>query len=116
MESYNDHHAYIDSIKSVKLILEFDESVVTFSSRWLLDQLIVYLNCYMLYKCVHMKFGTILYRKGIDPLVSLSWALSAITYPKANNHDTKAATNTPEDKIVLHVVVVGQFVKMANTQ
>ena len=101
-ESYNDHHAYIDSIKSVKLILEFDESVVTFSSRWLLDQLIVYLNCYMLYKRVHMKFGIMLYRKGIDPLVSLSWALSAITYPKANNHDTKAATNTPEDKIVLH--------------
>jgi len=49
-----------------------------------------------------MKFGTILYRKGIDPLVSLSWALSAITYFKANNHDTKAATNTPEDKIILH--------------
>lgn len=29
----------------------------------------------MLYKCVHRKFGTILYQKGIDPLFSLSWAL-----------------------------------------
>ena len=35
-------------------------------------------------------------------MVSLSWALSAITYPEANNHDKKAATNIPEDKIVLH--------------
>ena len=33
----------------------------------------------MLYKnlkCVHMKFGTIFYRKGGDLLVSLLWALS----------------------------------------
>ena len=53
------------------------ESSLLFSGKWLLHQLIPYLNPYMLYKCVHMKFGTILYRKGIDVLVSLSWALSA---------------------------------------
>ena len=29
----------------------------------------------MSYKCIHKKFGTILYRKGGDPLISLSWAL-----------------------------------------
>ena len=32
---------------------------------------------HILCKCIHMKYGTILYRKGIDTLVSLSWALGA---------------------------------------
>ena len=31
----------------------------------------------MHYKCVHMKFGTVLYRKGGDLLCSISWALAA---------------------------------------
>ena len=43
-------------------------------SRWLLHQLIVYLDSHMLYRCVHKKFETILFRKGIDVLISLSWA------------------------------------------
>ena len=30
---------------------------------------------HMKYKCIHKKFGTILYHKGSDLLVSLSWAL-----------------------------------------
>ena len=58
------------------------ESCLSFSGKWLLHQLILYLNSYMLYKCMHMKFGTILYRKGIDVLVSLSWALSAQSTPE----------------------------------
>ena len=60
-----------------KPTIETGESIVTFSARWLLQHLITYLNPYMLYKCVHMKFGTILYRKGINVLESLSWALGA---------------------------------------
>ena len=38
---------------------------------------VAYLNPYILCKCIHMKYGTILYRKGIDTLVSLSWAMGA---------------------------------------
>ena len=56
--------------------LEVGESTVKFSSRWLLNQLISHLNQHMSYKCIHKKFGTLLYRKGGDVLVSLSWALS----------------------------------------
>jgi len=48
-----------------------------FTSRWLLNQLVAYLNSYMLYKCIHMKFGTMLFRRGIDILISLSRALSS---------------------------------------
>jgi len=47
-----------------------------YSSRWLLNQLILYLNQHMHYKCMHKKFGTILYRKGGDILTSLSLALA----------------------------------------
>ena len=49
---------HFDSIKSLDLTLEVGNSTVKFSSRWVLSQLIIYLNPYMQYKCVHMKFGT----------------------------------------------------------
>ena len=50
-----------------------------------------------------MKFGTVLHRKGIDTLVSLSWAVSAISlYEASKVYDTKTVKNTPEDKTVLH--------------
>ena len=62
-------------IASVDLRLEMGDSTVQFSSRWLLHQLIIYLHPYLQYKCIHMKFGTVLFRKGGDLLVSLSWAL-----------------------------------------
>ena len=40
----------------------------------------------MSYKCIHRKFGTVLFRKGGDLLTSLSWALGRMhsndtTYP-----------------------------------
>ena len=73
LQAYQLHRT--GSIKSAELNLEVGESTVKFSSRWLLNQLIIYLNPYMSYKCVHRKFGTILYRKGGDILTSLSWAL-----------------------------------------
>lgn len=60
------------------------EGTVKFSSRWLLNQLFVYLSPYMSYKCVHMKFGTILYRKGVDLLTSLSWALGTALHLQAH--------------------------------
>ena len=62
---------------SSQLYLEVGDSEVQFSSRWLLHQLIVYLHSYMRYKCIHKKFGIILYRNGGDLLQSLSWALGS---------------------------------------
>ena len=44
---------YTGSVNSVELTLEVGESNVQFSSRWLLHQLIVYLDSHMLYRCVH---------------------------------------------------------------
>ena len=64
-----------DGIKSI--ILEVGDSNVQYSSWWLLHQLIAHLDGYMMHRCVHMKFGTVLYRKGGDVLVALSWALNA---------------------------------------
>ena len=66
-----------DGLKSVDLNLEVGDSTVKFSSRWVLNQLIIHLNSYMQYKCIHMKYGTLLYRKEGNLLTSLSWALGA---------------------------------------
>ena len=63
-------------IKSAQIVVEVGDGSVNFSSRWLLHQLIIYLDTFMAHKCMHMKFGTILYRKGADMLATLSWALS----------------------------------------
>ena len=62
LQAYSD-----DQIGSTptKLTLEVGESCVRFTSQWLLNQLILHLNQYILYKCMHKKFGTILYRRGV---------------------------------------------------
>ena len=65
--------SYSGDIKSAEVVLEVGDGSVHF---WLLHQLIIYLDMYMMHKCMHMKFGTILYRKGADILATLSWALS----------------------------------------
>ena len=96
LQSYEIQHT--GSIKSARVTLETGEGSVTFSSRWLLHQLIIYLNSYMLYKCVHMKFGTIPYRKGVDILVSLSWALSAIPFSEGETY--APTTKQPLEKRV----------------
>ena len=49
----------------IQLTLEVGENNVRFTSQWLLNQLILYLNQYMLYKCMHKKFGTVLYHRGV---------------------------------------------------
>ena len=74
-----------------------------FSGKWLLHQLIEYLNSYMLYKCVHMKFGTILYRKGADVLVSLSWVFQSLSQDSTGEEQTYAhATQLSDKGTVLH--------------
>ena len=42
-----------------ELHVESGEGMVSFSSRWLLQQIIMYLGPHLCYKCVHRKFGTI---------------------------------------------------------
>ena len=61
-------HCGLDSDEQ---ILEGRENTIKFSSRWLLKQLIMHLCKHMEHKCVHKRFGTVLYRKGGDMLVSL---------------------------------------------
>ena len=53
------------------------------------------LNSYMSYKCVH-----ILYRTGIDILVSLSWALSAIPFSSntCESHTPAAIKHSSEKR------------------
>ena len=51
------------------------EGMVRFTSRWLLHQIILHLQNYIKYKCIHRKFGTLIFRSGGDILTSLSWAL-----------------------------------------
>ena len=63
------------NIRSINL--QVGDGSVQFSPRWLLYQLIAHLDSYMMHKCAHNKFGTVLYRKEGNVLVALSWALSA---------------------------------------
>lgn len=74
LKMYGVHHA--DSIQSLNLEIDTGKSRVKFSSRWLLNQLILHLNPFMSFKCVHMRVGTILYRQGGNIMASLSLALS----------------------------------------
>ncbi len=67
-----------------EVYLDVGEGTIKYSSRWLLNQLIVYLQDLMSYKCVHKRFGTILFRKGGDLLTSLSWALGRVSVKDAN--------------------------------
>ena len=60
LKAYGVH--YTEDIKSVQLILEVEESSVQFSLQWLLHQLI--------FMCAHIKFGTVLFQKGGDMLVT----------------------------------------------
>ena len=57
LQAYDVQYA---DIKSVKVKLELGESTVQFSSRWLLHQLILHLDVYLMQKCVHIKYGTVL--------------------------------------------------------
>ena len=79
LEAYGVH--CIEDIKSFQLTLEVEESSVQFSSWWLLHQLIFYLDTFVMHKRVHIKFGTVLFWKGGDKLVALSWAFGSSQSP-----------------------------------
>ena len=59
--------------------LENKEGTIKFTARWLLKQLKVHLkvhlHSHMNSKCIHKKFGTLLYRKG-GALLTSWWALA----------------------------------------
>ena len=57
--------------------IEVGDGFVMYSSRWLLHQLIAELSFHLKYKCVHQRFGIILYRHEGNLLTSLSWALGS---------------------------------------
>ena len=114
-------------IKSVQVSLELKDSSVQFSSRWLLHQLIVHLDAYMMHKCVHMKYGTVLYRKGADILATLSWALSTSNLAgqwskpeKQKQHDNypNAETTLKEASIIMNNLIhdeIKRSVEMTST-
>ena len=56
-------------------LLELGDSTIKFSARWLLNQLITYLQPYMSYKCVFKRIGTLLYPCDGDLIKCLSLAL-----------------------------------------
>ena len=58
--------------ESNDIYIDIGEGTIKFTSNWLLNHLVIHLHQHMSYKCIHKKFG--LYRKGGDPLISLSWA------------------------------------------
>ena len=58
-----------------KINLEMKHGIIKFSSKWLMQQLIIYLQPYMSYKCVVRKLGTLLYPSNADLLKCLTYAL-----------------------------------------
>ena len=88
------------------MCIELGESNVQFSSRWLLHQLIVYLNSHMLYKCIHKKFGTVLFHQRVDVLISLSWALgmldTAENYGKSVTKQHSSTSTLNEQQLLTH--------------
>ena len=52
---------------SSDLHLDVEEGTIKFTSQWLLSQLLIHLHKYINYKCIHKRFGTILFRKGGCP-------------------------------------------------
>jgi len=105
----------VRSIKSACVTIETVDSCVLFSSKWLLNQLIIPIR--MLYKCVHIKFGTVLYHRGADLLVSLSWALGANSLSEDTSVQHHTSTTKQIDKSsVLHnaAYVVNDLISVGN--
>ena len=103
-----------EDVRSV--YIEERERKIQFSSRWLLDHLIVHLHPYMMHKCVHMRFGTVLYRRGADLLIALSWALSSSQQvpsfePSKQQHHT-LQNNHPNTETILKEasIIINNFI------
>lgn len=76
-------------------VLEIGEGTVNYTTRWLLNQIILHLEPFITYKCVHKKFGTLIFRKDGDILTSLSWALGR---PQSETDSMYTAVGNPQSK------------------
>jgi len=110
-------------INSRQVVLEVGDRSVQFSSRWLLHQLIIYLDVYMMHKCTHMKFGTVLYRKGADMLSTLSWALSTSQLanmcwfePEIQQKQPEAERTLKEASNIVNNLIHNEIKRMSQTQ
>ena len=78
--------------------LEVRDGFIKFSTRWLMNQLILYLQPYMGYRCVVDRLGTLLYPRNGDIMKTLSLALfqSPIisTSPKHDQHKQPCSTKS----------------------
>jgi hypothetical protein len=83
----------IDSISYVELYLETEDSTIRFTSRWLLNQLIIHLQKNLNFKCIRKKYGIILYKRDGDLLTSLSYALGGNAKPN-NSFNNVSTTDT----------------------
>ena len=106
LKAYGVHHA--DSIQSVNLEIDTGKSRVKFSSRWLLNQLILHLNPFMSFKCVHMRVGTILYRQGGNIMASLSLTLSETKSDYFYQEETSSAPDTDTINELLYNEIITQ--------
>ena len=79
-------------------ILEVMDGTVKYTSQWLLQHIIIHLQPFIHYKCVHRKFGTILYRKGGDVLTSLSWALGRAQSKDMDSVYVSTSPSQPSNK------------------
>ena len=80
LSAYCDESNVTTSVSNTNVILETENGTTKFTPRWLLYQLILHLKKSLSFKCVHRKFGTILYKTGGDLITSLSWALGSRQY------------------------------------
>ena len=100
--------------------VETGESTIKYSSRWLLTQLILYLGIHMEYKCVHKKFGVVLYRRNGDLLKSLSWALGTSPNFNTPNLQLNSATYSSVHKLHEASEIVNEMlhkeIKRANAE
>jgi len=51
---------------SSTVYLNVAKGTIKYSSQWLLNQLTVHLQQHMSYKCIHKRFGTVLFHTGGD--------------------------------------------------
>ena len=110
-------------------LLESSEGTVKFTSRWLLKQLTVHLHSHMSCKCIHKKFGTLLFKKGGDLMVSLSWALGTGNHEvgKRSDFESTPAMLTParkpsKDQVlrdagdIINDIIHSEMTKHSNTE
>ncbi len=102
---------YMDN-SSADCIVDTEEGSVNFTSKWLLKQVLLYLHHHLKFKCVHRRYGTVLFPKNSDLLTCLSWALgrsqnsidTEVSYEKLSSVDSDVAILNKAGDIVNDLV------------